>query len=106
MSLHFSCKMLERESFTSHLCIWFELLQHSGPETPDWIQELVKDELSFHGAMRILRDYGLVEVDKSLQEVVESQGYSIYGCVHSWAVHVLNQEWDYNLARCDGTRAR
>ena len=25
--------------------------------------------------------------------------YSIYGCVHSWTVHVLNQEWNYVLAR-------
>ncbi len=49
--------------------------------------------------MRILSDHGLVEVDKSLQELLESQGYSIYGCVHSWTVHVLNQEWDYSLAR-------
>jgi tetratricopeptide (TPR) repeat protein len=49
--------------------------------------------------MRILSDHGLVEVDKSSQELLESQGYSIHGCVHSWTVHVLNQEWDYSLAR-------
>ena len=66
---------------------------------PDWIRELVKDELSFHGAVRVLSDHGLVEVDKSSQERIESSGYSIHGCVHSWTVHVLNQEWDRDLAR-------
>jgi tetratricopeptide (TPR) repeat protein len=38
-------------------------------------------------------------VDKSSQERVESGGYSIHGCVHSWVVNVLNQEWDSNLAK-------
>ena len=49
--------------------------------------------------MRVLSDHGLVGVDKSSQELLESRGYSIHGCVHSWTVHVLNQEWDYDLAR-------
>jgi tetratricopeptide (TPR) repeat protein len=79
--------------------VWFELLQHSDTEDPNWIQELIEDELSFHGAMRVLSDHGLVEVEKLSLELVESQGYSIHGCVHSWTVHVLNQEWNYDLAR-------
>ena len=66
---------------------------------PKLIRELVKDELSFHDAMRVLSDHGLVEVNKSSQERIESSGYSIHGCVHSWTVHVLNQEWDHDLAR-------
>ena len=49
--------------------------------------------------MRVLSNHGLVEVDKSSQERIESSGYSIHGCVHSWTIHVLNQEWDYDLAR-------
>ncbi|KAH8589827.1 hypothetical protein B0O99DRAFT_636302 [Bisporella sp. PMI_857] len=35
----------------------------------------------------------------SSQELIESRGYSIHGCVHWWTINVLNQEWDYNLAR-------
>ena len=49
--------------------------------------------------MRVLSDHGLVEVEKSSLELVESQGYSIYGYVYLWTVHVLNQEWNYDLAR-------
>jgi tetratricopeptide (TPR) repeat protein len=49
--------------------------------------------------MWVLCDYGLVGVDTPLQELIESRGYSIHGCVHSWTIHVLNREWDYDLAR-------
>ena len=70
--------------------MWFESLQHSNTEDVNWIQELIEDEFSFHGAMRVLSDHGLVEVEKPSPELVESQGYSIHGCVHSWTVHVLN----------------
>ncbi|KIM98316.1 hypothetical protein OIDMADRAFT_202132 [Oidiodendron maius Zn] len=79
--------------------LWLELLQESDSNDPDWVRELTKDELSFHEAMRVLTNHGLVEVDKSSQELPESRGYSIHGCVHSWTIHVLNQEWNYNLAR-------
>jgi tetratricopeptide (TPR) repeat protein len=41
----------------------------------------------------------MVEVDTSSQKWAESRGYSIHGCVHSWTIHILNQEWDYDLAR-------
>ena len=50
---------------------------------PEWIRKLTKDELIFNGAVRVLCDYGLVEVDMSSQERVESRGYSIHGCVYS-----------------------
>ena len=79
--------------------LWLELLRHSDSNDPDWVRELTKDELSFHKAMRVLTNHGLVEVDKSSQELPESRGYSIHGCVHSWTIHVLNQEWNYDLAR-------
>jgi hypothetical protein len=49
--------------------------------------------------MRVLSNHGLVEVDRSLQELLELQGHSIHGYIHSWTVHILNQEWDYNLTR-------
>ncbi|KAH9205396.1 hypothetical protein DL95DRAFT_239676, partial [Leptodontidium sp. 2 PMI_412] len=60
---------------------------------------LTKDEISFYQAIRVLSSHGLVEVDTSSQGLVESQGYSIHRCVHSWTVCALNQQWDYDLAR-------
>jgi tetratricopeptide (TPR) repeat protein len=94
-----SAQLLRLWAYFDNQDLWFELLHHSHTKDPDWIRELIEDELSFHGAMRVLSDHGLVEVDKSSHELLESRGYSIHGCVHSWTVHILNQEWNYDLAR-------
>jgi len=58
--------------------------------------------------VRILYEYGLAERDKSLKENgIESRGYSMHNCVHSWTIHVLNQEWEAEMAKtaleCVGT---
>jgi hypothetical protein len=49
--------------------------------------------------MRVLSDHGLVDVEKSSLELVESQGYSIHRSVHSWTLYLLNKKWNYDLAR-------
>lgn len=80
--------------------IWFELLRYKDPGNPDgptWLGELTEDELDFQDAMGVLHDYGLVEASVSTYEQVESTGYSIHSCVHSWTIHILNQEWDPRL---------
>ncbi|KAL5353528.1 hypothetical protein ACLOAV_001565 [Pseudogymnoascus australis] len=79
--------------------LWLELLQHSDSNDPDWVRELTKDEVSFHQAVRVLISHGLVEVDTLSQGLIESRGYSIHGCVHSWTIHVLNQAWNQGFAR-------
>ncbi|KAN0067835.1 TPR-like protein [Elaphomyces granulatus] len=94
-----SAKLLRLWAYFDNQDLWFELLRHGNSEDPAWIRELTEDELEFNGAVRVLSDHGLVEVDMSSQELIESRGYSIHGCVHSWTVYVLNQEWDYDLAK-------
>ncbi len=83
-----SAKLLRLWAYFDNQDLWFELLQHGDSEDPEWIRELAQDELSFHGAVRVLSDYGLVEVDRSPQKLIESRGYTIHGCVHSWSIHV------------------
>ncbi|KAN0073072.1 HET domain containing protein [Elaphomyces granulatus] len=94
-----SAELLRLWAYFDNQDIWFELLQHGDSEDPGWIRQLTKDELTFNEAVRVLSYYGLVEVDMSSQERIESRGYSIHGCVHSWTVHVLNQKWDYDLVK-------
>ncbi|KAH8588539.1 hypothetical protein B0O99DRAFT_582895 [Bisporella sp. PMI_857] len=94
-----SARLLRFWAYFGNQDLWFELLRHGDSKNLDWLRELTKDELSFHEAMRVLSDHGLVEAHKPSLELVESRGYSIHGCVHSWTVHVLNKEWDYNLAK-------
>lgn len=94
-----SARLLHFWAYFGNQDLWFELLRYGDSKDLDWLRELTKDELGFHEAMRVLSDHGLVGAGEPLLELVESQGYSIHGCVHSWTVHVLNKEWDYNLAK-------
>ena len=94
-----SANLLRLWAYFDNQDLWFELLRHTDSGDPEWIRELTQDELSFHAAVRVLSDHGLVEVATSSEEWIESKGYSIHGCVHSWIIHALNQEWNSNLAR-------
>ncbi|KAN0075132.1 P-loop containing nucleoside triphosphate hydrolase protein [Elaphomyces granulatus] len=81
-----SAKLLQLWAYFDNQDLWFELLRHSDSEDPDWIRELTEDELGFNGAVRVLKGIAFTAV-------------FTHGCVHSWAIHVLNQKWDYDLAR-------
>ncbi|KAG4427572.1 hypothetical protein IFR05_016945, partial [Cadophora sp. M221] len=94
-----SADLLRLWAYFDNQDLWFQLLRHSDSDDPHWIRELTKDDLSFDNAIRVLSNHGLVEVANSSQESTDSTGYSIHGCVHSWTIHALNQEWDYNQAR-------
>ncbi|KAJ5491643.1 Disease resistance protein [Penicillium diatomitis] len=79
--------------------LWYELLKASGPETPEWLGALTKDELTFDKSLRILCSHGLVDADPvSPLQRGKSRGYSVHGCVHSWMMHVLNQGFDKSMA--------
>ncbi|RYP73186.1 hypothetical protein DL771_003822 [Monosporascus sp. 5C6A] len=53
--------------------LWLELLQHHDPDDPAWLQEITEDELSFHSTIRVLSDYGMVEVTTSPLEEIGSR---------------------------------
>lgn len=74
----------------------FKLFQPYDDEGPAWIFEL-NDELTFYSAMGILHDYGFVELHSLNPDLIESRGYSIRACLHSWTIHLLNQERDSYL---------
>jgi tetratricopeptide (TPR) repeat protein len=94
-----SAKLLCFWAYFDNQDLWLELLQHSDSNDPEWVRALAEDEVSFHSTMRVLCNHGLVEEDMSSQELIESRGYSMHSCVHSWTIQVLNQTWDYDLAR-------
>ena len=94
-----SAKLLQLWAYLDNQDVWLELLQHTDQDDPEWIREITKNKLKFNAAVRVLCDHGLVEVDQSLFEPVESRGYSMHGCVHAWTIYVLNQKWDVGLAR-------
>ncbi|KAJ8126610.1 hypothetical protein O1611_g7025 [Lasiodiplodia mahajangana] len=79
--------------------LWLELLQSYKQHRIEWIRETTKDELSFSRTVRKLIEYGFVEINSSVDDLIESRGYSVHSCVHSWMANVLNQEWSVDLAR-------
>jgi tetratricopeptide (TPR) repeat protein len=46
-----------------------------------------------------LVEAGSARIDESVDESMESRGYSMHGCVHSWTVHVVNEGWDGKMVR-------
>ena len=94
-----SAKLLKLWAYFDNQDLWFELLREVRFDAPEWLCRITEDELSFNQALRVLCDLGLVEVDKSLESShIETKGYGMHSCVHSWTVHVVNQEWDAELA--------
>jgi tetratricopeptide (TPR) repeat protein len=79
--------------------VWLQLLQEGRDNAPEWFRELTENRLEFNKAVKTLSDHALVEVDAaSRDDSGESRGCSMHSCVHSWTVHVLNKEWDANMA--------
>lgn len=85
-----SAMLLRLWAYFDNRDLWFELLRHDCTGDPEWIRQLTQDELTFHAAVRVLTDHGLVEPEPPSQRQTESRGYSMHGCVHSWTRHVLN----------------
>ena len=80
--------------------LWFELLREGHSGGPQWFRELTEDMIRFNTVVRVLSDYGLVDVNTTSREgEAGSRGYSMHGCVHSWTRHVLNEVLDIDMAR-------
>ncbi|CAG8395624.1 unnamed protein product [Penicillium salamii] len=91
--------LLQQWAYFASEDLWYELLEYSDPEKPEWLVALTENKLIFHKSLRILCSHGLVEADPTTTlQRVESGGYSVHGCVHSWMMHVLNQGLDKSMA--------
>jgi tetratricopeptide (TPR) repeat protein len=82
--------------------LWLELLQreHDDEDAANglpWFKELY-DELNFNNAIGTLQDYGFVEPHMSETSQIESRGYSIHSCLHSWSLYMLNRDIDNRLS--------
>jgi tetratricopeptide (TPR) repeat protein len=93
-------KLLQLWAYFDNQDVWFELLRECQQDGPEWFSQLMEDQLSFDKAVRVLCEHALVEANATPQDDrVESQGYSMHSCVHSWTKHVVNKVWDSNMAR-------
>jgi hypothetical protein len=79
--------------------VWLELLQECQDNGPEWFSALTEDQFSFDKVIRVLCNHALVEADATLRyDPMESLGYSMHSCVHSWTEYVMNERWDVRLA--------
>ncbi|TVY12481.1 Nephrocystin-3, partial [Lachnellula arida] len=94
-----AANLLKLWAYFNRQDIWYELLQHISSADDEWIQKLTEDELNFNEAVTLLCSFGLVDLNRSLQQQFGSGGYSVHSCMHSWIVFVLNKEWDEGFAK-------
>ncbi|KAH7029604.1 kinesin light chain 1 [Microdochium trichocladiopsis] len=82
----------EHNPLAAHLLRWWAYFNNEDicEDGPAWMGQL-SEELNFNDAVGVLHEYGLVEPTTMFQE---PQGYSIHSCLHSWTIHILNEEWD------------
>lgn len=73
--------------------LWYGLLARAGKDSaevaqylPEWLVGLANDEFEFVAAIRLLRNYSLIE---GLQDVL---GYATHPVVHKWAFHTQDEE--------------
>ncbi|KAJ5641389.1 hypothetical protein N7490_005389 [Penicillium lividum] len=92
-----AAKLLRQWAYFSNEDLWYELLRESIIQKPKWLEELTSNTLTFHGILRLLSSHGLVEALPPSSLQLESGGYSVHGCVHSWMIHVLNQQPDEDM---------
>ncbi|KAJ6073234.1 hypothetical protein N7467_011319 [Penicillium canescens] len=90
--------LLQQWAYFANEDLWYELLGESGPEKPEWLEKLTENKLTFHTTLRLLCSHGLVEADRSTSELVDSRGYNVHQCVHSWMMCVLNEVVDRDMA--------
>lgn len=81
-----AAKLLRLLAYFDNQDLWYELFQGGlTKESPEWLRELVVDDVSFQGVMGILTDYYFLEVHSA------SETWSMHNCVHDWTLAALNK---------------
>ena len=91
--------LLRLWAYFGHEDLWYELLREGDEDKQAWLRSLTETQLAFDAGMRVLCSHGLIEAQPGgTQEEPECSGYSVHACVHSWMIHVLNDEQEQDLA--------
>jgi tetratricopeptide (TPR) repeat protein len=84
-----AAKLLQLFAYFDNQSIWYELLHGGlGDDSPEWLPEVVTDEVDFDGVMTTLTDYCFLEVQTA------TRSWSMHNCVHDWALAALNKVID------------
>jgi tetratricopeptide (TPR) repeat protein len=84
-----AAKLLGLLAYFGNKTLWYGLL-HTDPtgvsSTPDWMHEIIENDITFDGVMRTLTEYYFLEVHPLLQS------WSMHNCVHDWTLATLNKD--------------
>jgi hypothetical protein len=82
-----AAKLLQLWAYLDHQDLWFGLLTRGsrGSEDPDWLQDIVRQELRFKGVMKKLLAYSLVESHQ------DTESYSMHPVVHDWCIESISR---------------
>jgi tetratricopeptide (TPR) repeat protein len=92
-----SANLLRLWAYFDNQDLWYELIRHIHDEDHQWMRDLTEDKLNFDRCMRVLCDHGLADANASNIYEVESTGYGVHACVHSWMRAVLNDDLNLEL---------
>jgi tetratricopeptide (TPR) repeat protein len=95
-----TAKLLLLWSFLDNKNLWYGLFREACSRSKvaarllaKWIGKIADSELAFSHAMRLLRNYSLVE------EVKETAGYATHPVVHRWAYHYQGRQYKLELSQ-------
>ena len=85
-------QILELWTFFDNSGVWYDLLQSGEESAPQCFQTLTSTKLVFTRYMRMLCDYGLVDIERN------PAGYGIHNCFHDWLRATLPMDTKQTLS--------
>ncbi|KAL4898297.1 TPR-like protein [Aspergillus ambiguus] len=84
-----AAKLLGLLAYFDNQKLWFELLRAGLTDnSPQWLQEVMKDDIAFENIMSILTEYCFLELQSA------AKSWSMHPCVHDWTLAALNRHID------------
>jgi hypothetical protein len=84
-----AARLLKLLAYFDHQSLWYELLRAGlTDDTPQWLREILSDDIEFENVMRTLATYCFLEVRMPLQS------WSMHACIHDWTLATLNRVID------------
>lgn len=84
-----AARLLRSLAYFDNQSLWYVLFSAGfSPDSPQWLHEVLKDDLKFASVMRRLADYCFIEVQ------VATKSWSMHNCIHDWTLAILNKDLD------------
>jgi tetratricopeptide (TPR) repeat protein len=84
-----AAKLLKLLAYFDNQSLWYELFSAGfNSDSPEWLREVIADDLSFTSVMSRLTEYCFIEVQMA------TESWSMHNCIHDWTLAMLNKDLD------------